>query len=55
MRRDWGFSALVARATAPAAPVYVAVAFAPKAQRGGCFAWVGLFVVAFAAYCMVRF
>lgn len=53
MRSNWGFSELVARTTA--APVNVAVAFAPKARRGGCAFYVGLIVVAFAVYCLVRF
>lgn len=56
MRTDWGFAALARAVTAPAPPTVInAVAFAPMAPRGGCFAWFGFFVVAFAVYWMIRF
>lgn len=53
MRTDWGFTALARAVTAP--QTIINVAFAPKAARGGRFAWVGLFVVMFCAYCAIRF
>lgn len=55
MRNDWGFSELVARTTATPTYANVAVAFAPKARRGGYAFYVGLIVVAFALYCLTRF
>lgn len=53
MRTDYGFAALARAVTAP--PTVVNVTFAPKAARGGCFAWVGFVVVLFAIYCAMRF